>query len=92
VVHSRQPGRHRDEMTHHRQQPADEGGDFAVLQKEALGAGEPLLADEEVAAVPQQQRPAEMAGGKVVQVGAGWLPAVPVTMTPSRFSSPWCAR
>lgn len=54
VVHPGKPRGERDEVAHHREEPADEGGNLAVALEEALDLGELLLGDPDVLAVFKQ--------------------------------------
>ena len=74
VVHPGQPRRKRDQVPHHRQQPADEGRNLAMLEEEFLHLGELLFGNEDVAAVLQEQRAPQVMGREVVGVGAHQAP------------------
>ncbi len=71
VVHAGHPGRDRDQVPYHRQQAADEGGNLAMAQKEALHSLKLVRRDQHIFAVFYDQRPTQIVGDEVVDVGAG---------------------
>src|SRR5256714_14798891 len=65
--HAMQPRGNRNERTNHRNQPANQRADLAVLREEPLRALEILFAEKHVLAVARYQRPADPLSPEIIR-------------------------